>query len=134
MLPAPITTTSPAQPLRMRAKPAAIRVAGLYLGLAAPLQVTDPASAETIKYASNAFLATKISFMNEANKKVPFFRCWSVHPHINAGQCEFTVHETNASTLFSTAVLMSEGWTPTEELKTRGPRREELLFGLWPMP
>lgn len=76
----------------------------------------------------------KISFMNEANKKVPFFRCWSVHPHINAGQCEFTVHETNASTLFSTAVLMSEGWTPSEELKKRGPRREELLFGLWPMP
>ncbi len=43
---------------------AAIRVAGLYLGMAAPLQVTDPASAETIKYASNAFLATKISFVN----------------------------------------------------------------------
>ena len=30
----------------------------------APLIVTDPASAETIKYASNAFLATKISFVN----------------------------------------------------------------------
>ena len=30
----------------------------------APLLVTDPASAETIKYASNAFLATKISFVN----------------------------------------------------------------------
>ena len=43
---------------------AAIRVAGLYLGLPAPLQVTDPASAETIKYASNAFLATKLSFVN----------------------------------------------------------------------
>ena len=28
---------------------AAIRVASLYLGLAAPLMVTDPASAETIK-------------------------------------------------------------------------------------
>ena len=43
---------------------AAIRVAALYIGLAAPLMVTDPASAETIKYASNAFLATKISFVN----------------------------------------------------------------------
>jgi UDPglucose 6-dehydrogenase len=43
---------------------AAVRVASLYLGVAAPLIVTDPASAETIKYASNAFLATKISFVN----------------------------------------------------------------------
>ncbi len=43
---------------------AAVRVASLYLGVAAPLIVTDPASAETIKYAANAFLATKISFVN----------------------------------------------------------------------
>src|SRR5436309_3182080 len=33
-------------------------------GLEAPVIVTDPASAETIKYASNAFLATKVSFVN----------------------------------------------------------------------
>ncbi len=43
---------------------AAIRVASLYLGVAAPLVVTDPRSAEIIKYASNAFLATKVSFVN----------------------------------------------------------------------
>jgi UDPglucose 6-dehydrogenase len=43
---------------------AAARVASLYLGVAAPFIVTDPASAETIKYAANAFLATKISFVN----------------------------------------------------------------------
>jgi UDPglucose 6-dehydrogenase len=43
---------------------AAIRVASLYLGVAAPLIVTDPPSAEIIKYASNAFLATKLSFIN----------------------------------------------------------------------
>jgi UDPglucose 6-dehydrogenase len=43
---------------------AAIRVAGLYEAIAAPLIVTDPASAETIKYACNAFLATKVSFIN----------------------------------------------------------------------
>jgi UDPglucose 6-dehydrogenase len=43
---------------------AAIKVASLYLGIPAPLIVTDPASAETIKYAANAFLATKISFVN----------------------------------------------------------------------
>jgi UDPglucose 6-dehydrogenase len=43
---------------------AAIRVAGLYGRMQAPLIVTDPATAETIKYACNAFLATKISFIN----------------------------------------------------------------------
>ena len=36
----------------------------LYRPLGAPLIVTDPATAEMIKYASNAFLATKISFIN----------------------------------------------------------------------
>jgi len=42
----------------------AIRVSALFAKLRAPLIVTDPVSAETIKYASNAFLATKISFVN----------------------------------------------------------------------
>ncbi len=42
----------------------AVRVSGLYRSLNAPILVTDPASAEMIKYASNAFLATKISFVN----------------------------------------------------------------------
>ncbi len=43
---------------------AAVRVGGLYDRLNAPLMVTDPATAETIKYACNAFLATKVSFIN----------------------------------------------------------------------
>ena len=43
---------------------AAIRVASLYLSVPAPLIVTDPATAELIKYAANAFLATKLSFIN----------------------------------------------------------------------
>ncbi|HEX2698813.1 MAG TPA: UDP-glucose/GDP-mannose dehydrogenase family protein [Acidimicrobiales bacterium] len=42
----------------------ATRVAALFERLAAPLIVTDPVSAEAIKYASNAFLATKVSFVN----------------------------------------------------------------------
>lgn len=42
----------------------AIRVSKLFLRVSAPLVVTDPASAETIKYACNAFLATKVSFVN----------------------------------------------------------------------
>jgi UDPglucose 6-dehydrogenase len=43
---------------------AAIRVASLYARIAAPIMVTDPVSAETIKYAANAFLASKLSFVN----------------------------------------------------------------------
>jgi UDPglucose 6-dehydrogenase len=43
---------------------ASIRVSTLYAKIAAPVMVTDPVSAETIKYASNAFLATKLSFVN----------------------------------------------------------------------
>lgn len=40
------------------------RVAELYSGIGAPVMITDPASAETAKYAANAFLATKLSFVN----------------------------------------------------------------------
>jgi UDPglucose 6-dehydrogenase len=45
--------------------PAAERVANLYHPLRAPIVITDLYTAEMIKYASNAFLATKISFINE---------------------------------------------------------------------
>lgn len=41
------------------------RVARLYRPLGAPIQCVDIRTAEMIKYASNAFLATKISFINE---------------------------------------------------------------------
>ena len=40
-------------------------VAELYAPLNAPLVRTDVASAEMVKLAANAFLATKISFINE---------------------------------------------------------------------
>lgn len=40
-------------------------VAGLYIGITAPVVLTDVTSAEMIKYASNAFLAVKLSYVNE---------------------------------------------------------------------
>jgi UDPglucose 6-dehydrogenase len=43
---------------------ACMQVADLYRGLSTRVIITDPASAETIKYAANAFLATKLSFIN----------------------------------------------------------------------
>ncbi|HEY3484873.1 MAG TPA: UDP-glucose/GDP-mannose dehydrogenase family protein, partial [Ilumatobacteraceae bacterium] len=43
---------------------AAAKVAALYDALDTEVLLTDPASAETIKYAANGFLAMKISFVN----------------------------------------------------------------------
>lgn len=40
------------------------RLAQIYESIDAPIVRVDPASAETIKYATNSFLATKVSFVN----------------------------------------------------------------------
>ena len=48
-----------------RDRDAAVKVAQLHLPLRARIVMTDLRTAEMIKYASNAFLATKISFINE---------------------------------------------------------------------
>lgn len=45
-------------------KLAAERVSQLYEPICKNILITDPASAETIKYASNAFLAARLSFVN----------------------------------------------------------------------
>ncbi|MFD1146593.1 UDP-glucose dehydrogenase family protein [Saccharothrix hoggarensis] len=46
------------------AEDAARRVVGLYAGTGAPALVTGSASAELVKYASNCFLAMKLSYVN----------------------------------------------------------------------
>ncbi|MED5276482.1 MAG: UDP-glucose/GDP-mannose dehydrogenase family protein [Actinomycetota bacterium] len=43
---------------------AAQKVAEIYKKIEAPILITDPISAETIKYSANAFLVTKLSFIN----------------------------------------------------------------------
>lgn len=43
-------------------------LAELYGALGAPILTTDPPTAQLIKYAGNAFLATKISFINEISR------------------------------------------------------------------
>jgi UDPglucose 6-dehydrogenase len=44
------------------------RVAALYGSIEAPVILTDLRSAEMIKYVSNAFLATRVSFINEISR------------------------------------------------------------------
>jgi hypothetical protein len=76
----------------------------------------------------------KVDFISEENKKIPFWRSWAAHPYMNVEKCEFTIHETMASTLFTFALLMDDDWMPDEALKNRTPRRDDLLFGYWYLP
>jgi endoglucanase len=73
-------------------------------------------------------------FLPAENWKIPTLRQWSCHPHLNTPQCEFTIHETMSSTIFTTAMLICPQWMPSQTLKERNPREDHLLFGYWFLP
>lgn len=75
-----------------------------------------------------------VDFVKPANIARPVWRQWSCNPHLNAGQCEFTVHETMAASIFASAMLLPDGWKPGADLKARQPRRDDLLFGYYYLP
>ncbi len=64
---------------------AAAKVGELFASTGAPLIVTDATTSETIKYASNAFLATKLSFVNALAGSVRGGRCRRARRHARAG-------------------------------------------------
>jgi endoglucanase len=66
--------------------------------------------------------------------EVPVWRRWSCHPTLNVAQCEFTVQETMSSTIFCSALLLSEGWRPPAELLERAPRPKASLYGYYYLP
>ena len=77
---------------------------------------------------------TYTDFMAKANQDRPVFRQFSVHPHVNTAQCEFTIHETMSSTILTCALLMPRGWKPGPALTQRQPRPAPWLFGYYYLP
>lgn len=65
---------------------------------------------------------------------LPVWRRWSPHQTLNTGQCEYTIQETISATILSSALLMPEGWTPSEELLTRQPKPKSKLYGYHYLP
>jgi len=71
---------------------------------------------------------------DDTQRKPPLWRRWMVHPHLNVAQNEFTIQETMSSMIFTSSLLMSEGWSPTESLLQLKPRKKDDLFGRWYLP
>jgi endoglucanase len=78
--------------------------------------------------------AETVSFIAQENQQIPLFRTFSVHPHLATAQNEFTISETGAALIFTTALLLPDGWMPDAELKTQGPRPDAGLFGYYYLP
>lgn len=77
---------------------------------------------------------TVVNFMSPKNMQIPVWRGWLAHQHVNTAQNEFTIHETMSGAIFTYAMLMSDQWMPTDELKERKPRKDKYLFGKWYLP
>jgi len=76
-----------------------------------------------------------VDFVSHASQRdPPLWRRWMVHPNLNTGQNEFTIHETISSGIFTASMLMPNKWsTVTPDLHVK-PRRPEALFGRWYLP
>ena len=71
-------------------------------------------------------------FLNDDSQRQAnrvWWRRFQVHPTLNTPECEFTVHESIASTLFTAMMLYEEDDTVTET-----PRPAEYVHGRWPNP
>lgn len=75
-----------------------------------------------------------VPFVVATEQEAPTWRRYMAHPRVNVAQCEFTVHETMAGSLFAYAALLEPGWMPSAELKARGPREDSALFGYYHLP
>ena len=68
------------------------------------------------------------------NPTLPVWRRWSPHQTLNTGQNEYTIQETISTTILSSALLMPEGWLPSQELMSRLPKPKSKLYGYHYLP
>lgn len=65
---------------------------------------------------------------------IPTWRRWTPDFHSDPALQEFTVWETMSPSCFTYGLLMGEGWTPDDALKSMKPRPREFLFGNYLTP